>query len=635
MFIVELVMQGVRGIRELARLRFKSGFNFVAAGNESGKTSSVDSVLRLLFPSNEPQVIDSLLSKHTPDASRAALVAYSDDGAYYRVIEDFSKRAVNLSRYNASTKDFTLMQKDWDNTARFMTELTGGISEGEYNKLYVFRREQYTVRSGRVSSPAAPPPPTPAKHAAPAPAKGKTAALEARLAELRGMLQKAEEAADADYKLQSGKLRLEEIRKKLETIEDINNRFADIDANVEALKGCTTLPEDLGEVLAEHERRQGEKMARSDELNKEIAGLHAQIDSVPRVNVATDPLFLAGAAVGALSVVAALFLLSEEQRDYFPLGILVALVFIAAAWYKGSRKSTERNMLAKEAEGIEAELANLEKSFEQGGTAIAACMKATNSSTTSELKEKAENYRYFLSMRDDIDEQRKRMLDGRSADDLQAEYGKQQQEVVELEKAAAALAQYNIDTYAIKQDIERVESEMSGGATADFSNSGQELSDNFVFAAPLPADGPAGFLAELGVASRIGGIELETLIPAVEAAAQRNLSAATGGKYVRIEAGHEGDPVVHAQDDSPVRYSELSHGTKDLIYFCLRTGLVEALAGKRRLPFLLDDPLAGFDPARQQAACQILRGLGAKTQVLLFTSNPALKAAGDAAAELK
>lgn len=238
-------------------------------------------------------------------------------------------------------------------------------------------------------------------------------------------------------------------------------------------------------------------------------------------------------------------------------------------------------------------------------------------------------------MRDDIDEQRKRMLDGRSADDLQAEYGKQQQEVVELEKAAAALAQYNIDTYAIKQDIERVESEMSGGATADFSNSGQELSDNFVFAAPLPAEGPAGFLAELGVASRIGGIELETLIPAVEAAAQRNLSAATGGKYVRIEAGHEGDPVVHAQDDSPVRYSELSHGTKDLIYFCLRTGLVEALAGKRRLPFLLDDPLAGFDPARQQAACQILRGLGAKTQVLLFTSNPALKAAGDAAAELK
>lgn len=634
MFIVELVMQGVRGIREVARLRFKSGFNFVAAGNESGKTSSVDSVVRLLFPSNGQQVIDSLVSKHTPDASRAALVAYSDDGTYYRVIEDFSKRAVNLSKYNASTKDFALMHKDWDTTARFMTELTGGISEGEYDKLYVFRREQYAVRSGRAPSPVPAPHSAPARNPAPAPAKGKTAAQEARLSELRTMYRKSEEAGDADYKLQTGKLRLEEIRKKLESIEEINNRIADIDANMESLKGCTTLPGNLDEILAEHEHHQEEKMTRSDELNRDITGLQMQIDSVPRVSLVTDPLFIAGAALGALSVVAALFVLAEEQRDYFPLGILVALALIAVAWYKGSRKGTERKMLAKELERLQAELVDLEKSFEQGGTAIAACMKATGSSTTAELKEKAENYRYFLSMRDDIDEQRKRMLDGRSTEALHAEYNRQQQEVIELEKAAAALAQYNIDTYAIKQDIERLEAEMSGGVTADFSNSGQGLSDNFIFAAPLPAEGP-GFLAELGIASRVGGIEMETLIPAVEAAAQRNLLSATGGKYVRIEAGHEGDPVVHTQDDSPVQYSELSHGTKDLIYFCLRTGLVEALAGKRRLPFLVDDPLAGFDPARQQAACQILRALGAKTQVILFTSNPALKAAGDAVAELK
>jgi uncharacterized protein YhaN len=631
MFIVELVVQGVRGTRELVRMRFKGGFNFVAAGNESGKTSSVDTAVRLLFPRNEQALIDALVSKQTPDASRGALVVYSDDGAYYRVIEDFSKRAVNLSKYNAATKEFTLMHKDWDSTARFMDGLNAGISEGDYDSVYVFRREQYAVRPGAGPSAL----PVTMTRSVPAPVKGNASVQEARLGELRGMLRKAEEAADADYKLQSAKLRLDEIKKKQDSIEEGNSRVADIDANIDALKACSTLPENLGAVLEAHEQRAAQKMTEAEELNKEISGLQVQIDAVPQVNLVTDKFFIAGAVLGGLAIIAALFVLTTEQAGYFPLGLLVSVALMAVGWYQGSRKNTERKMLTAEAERLKAELAALEKSFEKGGGEIAACMKATGSATTAELKEKAENYRYFLSMREEAEEQRKRMLGDVKPEDLQVDYAKQEREIVELEKAARALAQHAVDTYAIRQDIERLESELSGGgAPADFGG-GQELSPDFSFAPPLPGEGTAGFLAELAIASRIGGIEMETLIPAVEAAAQRNLSAATGGKYVRIEAGHEGGPVVHGQDETPLRYSDLSHGTKDLVYFCLRTGLVEALAGKRRLPFLLDDPLAGFDPARQQAACQILRALGAKTQVVLFTSNPALKAAGDAVAELK
>jgi uncharacterized protein YhaN len=373
-------------------------------------------------------------------------------------------------------------------------------------------------------------------------------------------------------------------------------------------------------------------MADSDELTKEIEGLEMQLAEIPPVNLVTDKLFILGAVLAGLSVIAGLFILTTEQANFFPLGVLAALVLIAGAWYKGQRKNAQRKQLMKEAETLQAELAELERSFEQGGSAIMDCMKATGSTTTRELKDKADNYRYFLSLRQDIEEQRKHALGGLAVEDLQTEYAKQQQETTELEKAARAVAQYAVDTYSIRQDIERIESEMSAGAPMDFGG-GQELFAEF--AATASAGGHGGFLTELGIASRIGGIEMETLIPAVEAAAQRNLSAVTTGRYVRIEIGHEGDPVVHLKDDSKVSFSDLSHGTRDLVYFCLRTGLLEAIAGKRRLPFILDDPLAGFDPARQQAACQILRALGTKTQVILFTSNPALKAGNDAAAELK
>jgi hypothetical protein len=262
-------------------------------------------------------------------------------------------------------------------------------------------------------------------------------------------------------------------------------------------------------------------------------------------------------------------------------------------------------------------------------------MRLIGAKTPAELKDKSENYRYFLSMRDDIDEQRKRMLGEHTPEGLHQEYNKQQQASLELEKAARTVAQYNIDTYSIRQDIERIESESSPGVAWDLGAEAHDLTADFM-APAAPSVGQPGIHAELAIVSRIGGIEMETLIPAVEAAAQRNISLATNGKYIRIEVGQDGGPpVVHAKDDSIAGYAELSHGTRDLVYFCLRAGLVEALAGKRRLPFILDDPLAGFDPARQKAACQVLRSLGAKTQVILFSSNAALKAEGDAAAEFK
>jgi hypothetical protein len=635
MFLVELVMQGVRGIRNVARLRFQSGFNLVSAGNESGKTCATDAILRLLFPSGDVGVMDRLTSRSASESSRAALVVYSDDGAYYRVIQDFSKRAVNLSKYNPAAKDFALVNKDWESTARFFSGLVGGISEDEYGRLFVLRRDHYAGTGLLPAAPAAVLRRT-VTPKAPAPASGKRSAQEARLTELRQALAKAEEAADAEYQLQSARLRLEEVQKKFDGLGDLNQRGADLDAQLEEFRGFETLPENVAELIEEHEERQSKKMAKTDELTQEIEGLKLQIEQIPPMKVLSDKVFLLGILVGLAAVAAGLFLPTLIPEHYFPIGVLASLAIVAVGWYRGSRKSAERGLLMKEVEALEASLAEVEKSFEVGGSEIMGYMQATGSSTTAELKDKLGNYRYFLSMKEDFLQQRQHMTGGTSYEALGVEYENVQQQIRDLEKKAAALAPYALDSYSLRQDIERIEMEMGGGSSAPFFSGGEEFSGDVGFAAPdAPAVRGDGFVTELAVASRVGGIELDTLIPAVAAAAQRNLSAVTGGKYVRIEVGQEGGPAVHTRDDSIVNLSELSHGTRDLLYFCVRTGLVEALAGKLRLPLILDDPLAGFDPVRQQAACQILRSLGAKTQVILFTSNPGLKAAGDVAAELK
>ncbi len=636
MFLVELVMQGVRGFRELARLRFQSGFNFIAAGNESGKTTAVDSIRRLLFPRNQSAAFDALVSRQTPDASRGALVVHSDENAYFRIIQDFSKRAVNLSRYNTVNKDFSLLHKDWESSTQFMAEITAGIAEEDFARIFILHREHFAAhRAPQVSGgvPAAAPRMMTGR---PVSSPRLASADNSRLVELREILRKAEEAADADYKFQSAKLAQDEIRKKIAAVEDIEEKRSGMESTLESLKACAELPENYSELIEEHERRQNQKAVDVDEIHKQIEGLRMQLEGIPTVNLITDKLFIGGTVVGVLAILAGVFVLTEELAFIFPLGVLLSLILMAGAWYNGARKGSQRKKIGNEIADLQEDLTGIEKRFQQEGSIITSAMRSVGAATTGELKEKADNYRYFLSLQDEIKEQRQRVLADTSPEALRQQYEQLQQDAVALEQAAHALAKNNVDTYSIRQEIERLDSENSASSGDMAWDPGSGVQDFPAdFADPNAGGGHTGFLGEMQIASRISGIEMDTLIPAVEAAAQRNLTTVTAGRYVRIEAGHEGDPVVHAKDDSVVNYAELSHGTKGLIYFCLRTGLVEAIAGKRRIPFILDDPLAGFDPARQKAACQILRALGAKTQVILFTSNSALKADGDAAAELK
>lgn len=635
MFLVELVMQGVRGFSKLTRIRFQGGFNFILGGNESGKTSSVDSIIRLLFPVNDPQKTGSFVPRTASDASRGAIVVFADDQAYYQIIQDFSKRAVNLSKHDPATKKFVLLHKDWISSAQLMSGFLSGLSEEDYERLFVFRRDSSAGLSVFPLQPSAATT-TQKSSRSHAAAGGRSAAQEARLSELRDVLRKAEEAADAEYKAEAARLKLGEISKKLERFSEFNKQIEEIDAQLAELSACETLPENIAELIAAHEQEQSQKIVKTTELDNDIEGLTLQRDAIPPANLVADKLFIAGAALGGLALIAGLFILSDEQALFFPLGVLASLFLIAGGWYNSSRKNAQRREIQKEIDALVKERAEIEKKFQESGSEILKFMKITGATSAAQLKEKADTYRHLLSLRSDLDEQKALMFSGQNVEDIQAEYAKQQEEVAALEQAAKAVAHHAVDTYSIRQEIERIEGDTpSIGAGADVEFADLVMGGAFGAAADLPASGGVNVLAEIAVASRVSGIEMETLVPAVESAAQRNLVGASGGRYVKIEVCPDGRPAVHDAGGVRNEYEELSHGMRQVVYFCLRAGIVESIAGKRRLPFILDDPFAGLDPARQAAACQVLRLLGTKTQVILFASNPALKAPNDVGAELK
>ncbi|HEX9157784.1 MAG TPA: hypothetical protein VF827_07165, partial [Syntrophales bacterium] len=285
----------------------------------------------------------------------------SGDGVYYRIIQDFSKRALNLSRYNATSKDFTLLHKDWDAAVQFMAGVTAGMTEDDFSRVFIFQREHHAAGPGKPALAAVPC----SASMTPVPSVGgKSSGNRERLAELREALRKAEEAADAEYKCQAAKLALEETGKKINSLGELETKKAEMEATIASLKGYEKLPEDLAGQFDAYERLQGQKLADSDELNKQIEGMKHRLGEIPPGNVITNTLFLSGVAVGVLSILAGVFVLTDDLALLFLIGILLSFVLMAGGWYNSSRKGVRRKKLLWEEEDLKKELAELEHRFQ-------------------------------------------------------------------------------------------------------------------------------------------------------------------------------------------------------------------------------------------------------------------------------
>ncbi|AKU92021.1 AAA family ATPase [Vulgatibacter incomptus] len=112
--------------------------------------------------------------------------------------------------------------------------------------------------------------------------------------------------------------------------------------------------------------------------------------------------------------------------------------------------------------------------------------------------------------------------------------------------------------------------------------------------------------------------------PAVLRHAGEAFARITGGRYVGVLQTVEGDGVeVLDGRGRRVPASALSRGTREQLYVCVRLGLVAAFAEQgTRLPLLMDDVVANFDPERAAATAAVLADFAGAHQVLFFTCHP-------------
>lgn len=100
-------------------------------------------------------------------------------------------------------------------------------------------------------------------------------------------------------------------------------------------------------------------------------------------------------------------------------------------------------------------------------------------------------------------------------------------------------------------------------------------------------------------------------------------AAVTRGSFDGLGTGFTGDdtPVlVGLRNGAEVGVEGMSEGTRDQLYLALRLAAIERHgASHEPMPVILDDLLVTFDDDRARAVLPILRDLGTRTQVLLFT----------------
>jgi len=105
----------------------------------------------------------------------------------------------------------------------------------------------------------------------------------------------------------------------------------------------------------------------------------------------------------------------------------------------------------------------------------------------------------------------------------------------------------------------------------------------------------------------------------------------TKGRYTRLlpslgDEGGRGTIRVLSSAGAEIDAGDLSRGSIEQLYLCLRLGLAETFAERSEaLPLILDDVLVNFDPGRAVQVAEALAETAEHDQVLFMTCHSHLE----------
>jgi uncharacterized protein YhaN len=110
--------------------------------------------------------------------------------------------------------------------------------------------------------------------------------------------------------------------------------------------------------------------------------------------------------------------------------------------------------------------------------------------------------------------------------------------------------------------------------------------------------------------------------PEVLARASDSFGRVSKSKYTRLFQ-RENSVVIESETGVPIQPEQLSRGTAEQLYLCMRLALAEDFRKRgQQLPLVMDDVLVNFDPERAASVAEMLCEASESQQILLFTCHP-------------
>jgi len=158
MELIDLVLQGIKKFVQSQKIPFKSGFNLIFGGNESGKSTLFNCLQELLFPTQS--IEEGWVSWKGAEQSRAGLT-FKQGETFYRVLKDFSQNRISLSRKTAEVDKFERLSTEPTEIVSILAEELNLPGYEDYKTLFLESRLWLPSHTGIE-----PPKPVPSKEKA-------------------------------------------------------------------------------------------------------------------------------------------------------------------------------------------------------------------------------------------------------------------------------------------------------------------------------------------------------------------------------------------------------------------------------------------------------------------------------------